>query len=637
MNIVSIDNVSKNVKETPLFTDVSFGIEEGEHIGLVGPNGCGKSTFLRLLHKDLPCDTGTISFSRELTIDILEQRPTFEPNTTLRSFLYQGNSPILKLAKEYSECLHEFSENHVTSLEKKLSELTQKMEEQNGFAIEHTYESFLSELCLNEKMDSPMSEMSGGMIKKAAMARVFASNPKLLLLDEPTNHLDIETIEWLEKKLENFSGAFILVTHDRYFLDSVCNVMLDIDRRKINKYQGNFSTYLRRKKERAEEEARHDAKREAILSVELEWLKRGPKARALKDSHRKARVEALLSERREAEAQMESFSAIGRRMGGKVLNVKNLNKTWDTNKTVIKDFSYEFTKGERIGIIGPNGSGKSTFLDLISGRTNKTSGEIDTGVNTVFGYFDQTAKFINRDLTVLEYMRDKAQHVKLKDGSTCSIEQFLEKFLFPREMFNQQLSYLSGGELRRLQLIQILATSPNFLLFDEPTNDFDIQTISILEDFLKDFDGCILAVSHDRAFLDTVTDFLFVFDGKGGVEYFAGGYADYRNYTEQNNADEKQKAISQKQQTEKTTAQNHQKNQNKKKKLSFKEKQEFDSLLYLISELEDEKAELESFFSSTQAASSGAILGEKQKRYEAVLLEIDTKTARWEELSEWAE
>lgn len=635
MNIVSINDVSKNVKEIPLFTGVSFGIDDGERIGFVGPNGCGKSTFLRLLLNEEPTDSGSIALSRDLTVDILEQRPAFDADTTIKSFLYAGRAPLLKLVAEYEACLHEVSSSKTENkaLQQKLTKLTQQMEEQNGFALEHTYESLLSELGMDKYLDNLMSTLSGGMVKKAALARVFASHPKLLLLDEPTNHLDIETIEWLEKKLLSYSGTFILVTHDRWFLDSVCNVMLDIDRCKINKYEGNFSTYLRRKKERAEEEARHDARREAILTVELEWLKRGPKARALKDSHRKARIQAMLDERHAKQTQMEEFSAVSHRLGSKVLNLKNVCKSWENSKNVINPFSYEFTKGERIGIIGPNGSGKSTFLDIIAGKTDITSGETDCGVNTVFGYFDQTAKFVDRELTVLEYMRNIAHHVKLKDGTMCSIEQFLEKFLFPQEMFNQKLSYLSGGELRRLQLIQILAAAPNFLLFDEPTNDFDIQTISILEDFLNDFDGCILAVSHDRAFLDSVTDFLFVFDGNGNISYFAGGYADYREYLSQ-----KESAPSAKE--KKPEADKGKKSsapqKEEKKRLTFKEKQEFDGLLDVISTLEEEKAELEAFFSSPQAASSGAAIGEKQKRYEAVLALIQEKTKRWEYLAEFS-
>ena len=632
MNLVSIDNVSKNVKEVPLFTGVSFGIDSGEKIGFVGPNGSGKSTFLRLLLGETQPDSGTISINKSVTISVLEQRPHFDESDTLKSFLYKGTDPVLALACEYAECLKASEQkNAPENIQKKLATLTQRMEEKNAFAIEHSYESFLTELgvCgVGRGLDQKMCTMSGGMVKKAAVARTFAASSNLLLLDEPTNHLDIETIEWLEKHLSGFQGSFVLVTHDRYFLDSVCNVMLDIDRRKINKYEGNFSTYLRRRKERAEEEARHDAKRESILAVELEWLKRGPKARSLKDSHRKARIEAMLAERHEQQEHIEGFSVQGRRLGGKVLKLENITKSYD-GRTIIAPFSYEFTKGERIGVIGPNGSGKSTFLDLVSARIQPDGGIVDCSVNTAFGYFDQTAKFVDRNLTVLEYMRGRRQHVNLKDGTTCSIEQFLERFLFPREMFNQQLSYLSGGELRRLQLIQILADSPNFLLFDEPTNDFDIETISLLEDFLKDFGGCILAVSHDRAFLDNVTDFLFVLDGKGNISYFAGGYADYRAYTEETKKAEL--ASVQAKKTEESP-----KKAEKPKKLSYKEKIEFDGLLDEIASLEEEKAELEALFASADFAKDGAA-AEKTRRYDEVSVLIEQKTNRWEELAERAE
>ena len=635
MNLISIDNVSKNLNELALFTDVSFGIDLGEKIGFVGPNGCGKSTFLRLITGELPPDTGIISINKSVTMSVLDQRPSFDADDTLLTFLYKGSDPLLKLAGEYSECLQKISINGEKNgdLQQKLSSLTQKMEELKGFSIEHRYESLLTELGVCDKshgLDQKLCQMSGGMIKKAAIARVFTANSTLILLDEPTNHLDIETIEWMEKKLKEFDGTFILVTHDRHFLDSVCNTMIDIDRRKVNKYEGNFSSYLRRKQERAEEEARHDAKRESILAVELEWLKRGPKARALKDSHRKARIESLLAERKEATAQMESFSAAGRRMGGKVLKLESVSKSYDAQK-VLLPFSYEFTKGERIGVIGPNGSGKSTFLDLIAGRITPDSGIIDCGVNTVFGYFDQNARFVDKNLTVLEYMRAKAQHVTLKDGTICSIETFLERFLFPRSMFNTQLAYLSGGELRRLQLIQVLASNPNFLLFDEPTNDFDIETISLLEDFLKDFAGCILTVSHDRAFLENVSDFLFVLDGNGNVGYFSGSYGDYRQF-----CDIKQK---ENQNTPKQNAKNavqieNEKATKPKKKLTFKEKQEFDKILDEIAELEEEKAILEEYFAS---GNFGTDASKKQQRYDELLSLIDKKTSRWEELAEYAE
>ncbi len=472
--------------------------------------------------------------------------------------------------------------------------------------------------------------LSGGSVKLAALARLFASGSDILLLDEPTNHLDIVTIEWLEKRLKDFTGAFVLATHDRYFLDAVCTAMLDIDEKQVRKYDGNFSAYLRRRQERAEQQMRQDRHREAVLTAELEWLKRGPKARALKDTHRKARIETLLSERREKETGMDAFSSVSRRLGGKVLKLTDISKSWD-GAAVIKPFSWTFSRGERIGIIGPNGSGKSTFLDIISGRILPDGGTADCGVNTVIEYFDQNASAIDLSVTVLDFIRDKAEHISLKNGVNVSAEQFLERFLFPRSAFAQPLSSLSGGELRRLQLVRILASSPNFLLFDEPTNDFDIETISLLEQFLSGFEGCVLTVSHDRAFLDNVADFLFVFDGSGNIDVFPGSYVDYRELPAAGEKPEPSRSPGTK--TVSGTGDGTGSAPERKKRLSFREQKEFEGLLDEISGLEDEKKALELSFTAVPPDDGGQTAA-NVKRYGEVCSLIEEKPARWEELAE---
>ncbi|MCK5201386.1 MAG: ABC-F family ATP-binding cassette domain-containing protein, partial [Spirochaetales bacterium] len=491
------------------------------------PNGAGKSTLLHILSGLIEADTGNISRNNNLRISMLEQTPVIPEGITIRDFLHRGDTPVIKLIAEYHRCLENY--NHTESTvgsgrDLPLQELTEQMDKESGWEIENNYLSFLSEL----KLDNPdelMDNLSGGMKKKAALARALASRPNLLILDEPTNHLDIEIIEWLEKYLGTANFSFIMVTHDRYFLDSVCTTILELNKGRIYKYAGNYSAFLDRREIRLSTEQNEQARIKSILRRELEWLSRGPKARASKDKKRKMRIEDLMDKKVQVEQENSDFSSSKRRLGKKILELKEIKKSYN-DETVISPFTYKFKKGERIGIIGPNGSGKTTFLNIISGQIQPDSGESIKGLNTVFGYYDQLsnhlAKAISENLTIIEYIKETAEQITLEDGKSVSAAKFLEMFNFPGGTHRTLLEKLSGGEKRRLYLIKILITNPNFLIMDEPTNDLDLDTMRRLEDYIISFEGTIIVVSHDRAFLDRTTDFLFIFDGKGGIKGFTG-------------------------------------------------------------------------------------------------------------------
>jgi ATP-binding cassette subfamily F protein uup len=533
MTLISLDSVSKSLGEGPLFRDVSFGIEEGERIGFVGPNGCGKSTLLRLLSGRLEADEGAIARKRSLVVNILDQNPAWEEGDTIRDFLFRGDDPVVRLVGRYEACLEAL---HGTgpgaaaasrAAEAELPALTHEMERRGGFEVEHRFASFLSELGIDD-LNLPMNTLSGGMVKKAALARCLAPESELVFLDEPTNHLDLDTIEWLEKKLLSSERAFVLVTHDRWFLDAVCLSILEIDRGRVRKYAGSYSDYLANVAAREAEAERHEQRREAILRVELEWLKRGPKARTGKDKKRQGRIRDMVDGRPEADAPgQDAFQTGSRRLGGKVLELRGVSKSYG-GRAVISPFSFRFTRGDRLGVVGPNGSGKSTLLDLISGRIEPDSGSVERGETVVVGYFDQKAAVADPAVEVVEFVRKAAERIRLNDGTDLSAEQFLERFAFPRPMQGQPVGKLSGGELKRLLLVRLLISSPNVLILDEPTNDFDIPTIALLEDFLDSFPGCVVTVSHDRAFLESAADLLLILDGKGGIVSYVGSYADWR-------------------------------------------------------------------------------------------------------------
>ena len=609
MNVLSVYNVAKSVKDENLFSNVNFGLEAGEHIGIIGKNGAGKSTFLKLVAGQLEPDEGRITINNSCRLAFLEQDVRFPEDCTLSGFLRLSEDPYIKLLVRYEAGEHN---------------LLDRISELGIWDIEDRFRRYLSELGVTVALDTKMAILSGGMQKKAAIARILAIEPNILLLDEPTNHLDIPAIEWLESHL-NSSQLFtvILVTHDRYFLDSICNRIMEIDRHKSYFYEGGYTQFLEGREQRINALQKEQDRLATILRRELEWLHRGPQARTGKDSGRKQRIEQMLSEQTKAEEEDRAFSSIGRRMGKKVLNLKEVSVSRG-GRQILKDFSLEFIKGQRFGVIGENGSGKSTLLEVLTGNLEPDSGEIDTGINTVFGYYDQMSMHLPLDKTPLEYLSEIGEQIVVSSDYVVTPARFLEIFGFPSSFHRLPIRVLSGGERRRLYLLSTLVRNPNFLVLDEPTNDLDIDTLRRLEQYILDFNGCVISVSHDRAFLDRTCTELIVMPQ--AIRY-EGTYSDY--YSEQLKAKNNSPKTAETKQYTKI----ERKSENQKKGLSFKEQREFEQLTKDIEDLETEKDNLEQFFSSGQIDTDGS----RQKSYREVSESLESSYLRWEELAERAE
>lgn len=629
MNVLSLENISKTLNDTPLFEAVSFGLEGGDHVGLIGQNGTGKSTFLRLLRGDFPPDTGTISMARDTELITVAQHVDFDSSDTVHSYLYKGEGRRIALLNAYHTLIEE---EHTNQTQKKLAELTEMLDLTGAWNLETDFTSLLGELGLYGIMQEHMSTLSGGMQKKVAIARSLSAKPTLLLLDEPTNHLDIETIEWLEKYLTQSTMTMIIVTHDRYFLDSVCNSILELDKGSMYLHPGSFSSYLERRAQRLSMMQKEQDRLTTILRRELEWLKRGPKARTGKDTNRKDRIGKMLDAQKDVSASSQtSFTSSSRRMGKKILEVKHISKAYGEKK-ILSDFSFSFTKGQKIGVVGMNGSGKSTLLDLLCGHVLPDSGEVDAGVNTLFGYYDQSGRNLDSDKSILEFVEDISERITLSADQIVSAARFLEIFGFPSSMHRNAIATLSGGERRRLYLVSRLMANPNFLMLDEPTNDLDLQTMENLEQYVQDFDGCVLVVSHDRAFLDLTCEQLFVLgmDDEKVVSY-PGPYSEWRGHLQAKQEEEElQQLLSKKEETP-ASIDNRQKSN--RKGLSFKEKKELEQLNEAIETLQAVQQQLEASFADALSTPLGT-LGERTQAYHANIETLDAMENRWLELAE---
>ena len=515
MNILSAEKITKTYGEKVLFSEISLGINEGEKIGLIGVNGTGKSTLLKIIAGVETYDTGKIIKASDAEIAYLPQNPDFDDDLTVLQYIFKGNSPVMKLLQEYEHVVQEYERNPRDGrLEKRLLSLTQSMDAMGAWTLESDAKTVLTKLGITNFNDK-VNTLSGGQKKRVAMAGALINPADLLILDEPTNHIDNDTVDWLEKYLNTRKGALLMVTHDRYFLDRVCNRILELYNGKLYSYQANYSKYLEMKAEREELEISAERKRQNLYRKELEWIRRGAKARSTKQKARIERFEKLKEQQSPISHQDIEIKTLSSRLGKKTIELEHVGKSFD-GREIIKDFSYIVLRDDRVGIIGPNGSGKSTLLKMIAGWLETDKGSISIGDTVKIGFFSQENDELDENLRVIEYIKNEAEYIATSEGN-LSASQMLEKFLFPPSVQWTPISKLSGGEKRRLYLLRILMGAPNILLLDEPTNDLDIQTLTILESYLDEFDGAVIVVSHDRYFLDRVAEKIFEFDGRGNV------------------------------------------------------------------------------------------------------------------------
>jgi ABC transport system ATP-binding/permease protein len=526
MNFISAEKISKSYGEKVLFKDLNTGVLEGERIGLIGINGTGKSSLLKIFAGiDVP-DGGTISVRKDLKIGFLGQNPVFEEEKTVFDNVFYSNNSILTLIKSYEAHLN--ADSSSKGYDDKLHDLMEQMTARNAWDYEQQTNEIISRLGIDAYIDRPVKQLSGGQRKRVAMAKVLIDEPELLILDEPTNHLDLETIEWLENLILGRFKTIVLVTHDRYFLDKIVNHIFELDRGELYKYKGDYSYFLEKKAQREEIQNAEIDKAKNLMRKEQDWIRRQPKARGTKAKYRVDAFEDLKvkATQQKADEKLE-LQLKTSRQGGKIMEVKNLCKSF-SGLTLIDKFSYVFKKGDKIGIVGKNGAGKSTFLNLLTGALSPDAGTVDPGLTTVFGFYKQEDDSIDESLRVIEVVKEIAEYVELADGQKISASQFLKMFMFPPEVQYTHVGKLSGGEKKRLSLLKVLIKNPNFLILDEPTNDLDIGTLDVLEDFLYQFGGTLIIVSHDRYFMDRLVDHLFVFEGKGIISDFPGNYTEYR-------------------------------------------------------------------------------------------------------------
>ncbi|MBP3952417.1 ABC-F family ATP-binding cassette domain-containing protein [Bacillus suaedae] len=621
MSILQIEGLTKTYGDKTLFQDISFAIEEKQRIGLIGVNGTGKSTFLKILAGIEGADAGEFHHANDFKIEYLPQQPDLNEEGTVIDEIYFGDSIVMKTIRGYEQSLQEFeSDPNNATFQNEFMKWQQKMDEVDAWEANTVAKMILTKLGVKD-FSAQIGQLSGGQKKRVAIAKALIQPAHLLLLDEPTNHLDHKTIEWLEGYLSTYKGAIILITHDRYFLNRVTNQMYELDHGRLFKYEGNYESFLEKKAERELQEAQRDQKRQNILRRELAWLRRGAKARSTKQKARIGRVEELQEEKGAAKREDFDFSIGSKRLGTQVIELKKVGKQYD-HQTLVKDLDYLLVRGERLGIVGPNGSGKTTLLNMLAGRISPDEGEIITGETVHIGYYTQEDKEINGELKVIDYIKEVAEIVYTVDGSVITAEQMLERFLFQRSAQHTYIRRLSGGERRRLYLLRVLMSEPNVLFLDEPTNDLDTETLSVLEDYLDQFPGVVITVSHDRYFLDRVVDHLLVFEGNGVVSRFQGHYSDYLSEQEMINDQLKE--------AEKTIAKPVDK-KGPKKKLSYKDQLEWNGIENKITDLEEKITELDEQIS--KAGSDYSIIQQCMSEKEAIEKQLEETMERWEELS----
>lgn len=622
---LNIDKLTKSFGDLMLFEDITFGIEQGQKIGLIAKNGSGKTTLLNIIAGKEDYDSGSVVFRNDLRVGYLEQSPVYPEGLTVLQACFYSKNETVKLIAEYEQAMS--SGDHSN-----LNDILERMDALKAWDYEQRTKQILGQLKIHN-LDQKVESLSGGQLKRVALANVLITDPELIILDEPTNHLDLEMTEWLEGYLSRANISILMVTHDRYFLDRVCNEIIEIDRKQIYQYKGNYNYYLEKRAERVEAQNAEVERANNLLRKELDWMRRQPQARGTKAKYR---IDAFYELEKKAKQQREAgqvnLDVKASYIGSKIFEAKHVSKRFDDLK-ITEDFNYIFARYEKLGIVGNNGTGKSTFIKMLMGEVEPDSGCFDIGETVRFGYYSQEGLQFDEQMKVIDVVQKIAEYIDLGDGRKMSVSQFLNFFLFTPEKQHNYVYKLSGGEKRRLYLCTVLMRNPNFLVLDEPTNDLDIVTLNVLEEYLRSFKGCVIVVSHDRYFMDKVVDHLLVFRGQADIKDFPGNYTQYREWKDYQDQLEKEQEAA-KQAKAAPEPEKPRRQEQPKKKLTFKEKKEFEALDAEIPQLEAEKAEIEAALSSGTLSTDELLA--KSDRITKLIEEIDEKTLRWLELSEFA-
>ncbi len=624
MSLFQAENISKSYGEKGLFEEISFSISQGQKVALIARNGAGKTTLLNIIAGVDQPDSGSCAFQSDLRLAYLNQEPEFDPGITISEALLSSDNELTNTIRAYEEFIHQTPNPEDPAQQKRLQKLIERMDALQAWDYESRVKQVLTKLKIG-LLDAKAGTLSGGQTKRLALAKILIEEADFILLDEPTNHLDLDMIEWLEGYLSRKKLTLLVVTHDRYFLDAVCNEIIELENGQLHHYRGNYAYFLEKKQERLQADAAQSDKATNLLRKETEWMRRTPQARTTKS---KARIDAFYD--LEGKAGLAKEETMGKiymdmaRMGKKILEVSHIKKSYD-ELTVVDDFSYVFKKREKAGIVGPNGTGKSTLLNIITGKVKPDEGSVIKGETIKFGYYRQEGLRVDENKKVIEVIKDIAENITMGNGKVFSAAQFLHYFNFPFQVQNDRVEKLSGGEKRRLYLMTVLMKNPNFLILDEPTNDLDIDTLNILEGFLEDFPGCLLIVSHDRFFLDRLVDHLFVFEAPGKIKGFVGNYSAWRVKRQKEEASRKK--------TEKPKETSKPTKPREKKKLTFKEQKEFEALEKEIENLESEKEALLKKMNASGLPPDELV--QISQRFSAVEKTLEEKSDRWLELSEW--
>lgn len=619
ISYLQIENLTKSYGDRMLFADVTFGINEGDKVGLIAKNGTGKTTLLSIIAGKEDYDSGRIVFNNDIRVGYLEQVPSFQSSKSVIDTCIEGDEPLAIAVRNYEHALHNGNSDAMTAA-------IQEMDNCKAWDYEDRFKQILSMLKITD-INQPIEQLSGGQIKRVALAKILINEPNLLILDEPTNHLDIDMIEWLENYLSRNRMAILMVTHDRYFLDKVCNKIVEIDNEKVYSYNGKYNYFLEKRIERLDAQNAELARAKNLYRTELEWMRRQPQARGSKARYR---INAFHELQDKVSTKVNNktldINIKSSYIGSKIFVAHNVSKSFGEN-VIVKDFSYIFARYEKLGIVGNNGAGKSSFIKLLLNEYQPDNGFFEIGETVRFGYYSQEGITFNESKKVIDSVREIAEHIHFDEKTSYSASQFLNLFLFSAKDQQKLIAKLSGGEKRRLYLATVLMRQPNFLILDEPTNDLDIVTLEVLEDYISKFKGCVIIISHDRFFMDRTVDHIFVFEGNGVIKDFPGNYSEYREWKQEN---DKLKDAEKPKEQQKAKASNAEKNRNSNK-LTFKERKEFEELTKELDSLNNEKQEIETIFSN---GSNTADLDKLAKRYDELKSIIDEKEYRWLELSE---